>query len=167
MEKIWGKVQPATAGEKQARIGGVVSILKMGRGNVAAGKSLFQQTCALCHTLFGEGKQIGPDLTGTDRKNLDFLLSNIVDPSGYIRAEYVAYNLATKDDRLLTGLIAEQTPQTVTLLDAANQRTTVARSDIKELSSSPMSLMPEGILDALEPQQIRDLIAYIQSDAAK
>ena len=125
------------------------------------------KTCAICHTLFGEGNKIGPELTGADRKNRDFLLANLVDPSAYIRAEYVSYNVEMKDGRALNGLMAESTPTTVTLLDANNQRTVLNRTEIKELKASAVSLMPEGLLDTLEPQQIRDLISYVQGDGAR
>src|SRR5262249_30869564 len=115
LEKLWGKIAPATAGEKLSRIQHVATILKRGKGEPAGGRLLFEQQCAPCHTLFGHGNKIGPDLTGADRKNTEFLLTHIVDPSAVIRLEYAAYNVVTTDGRSLTGLVAESTPQTVTL----------------------------------------------------
>jgi len=167
VEKFWGKIQPESEGVKRARIGGINSILGQAKGDPAKGHELFLKTCAVCHTLFGEGKNIGPELTGADRKNRDFLLTNIVDPSAYIRAEYVSYNVEMKDGRALNGLMAESTPTTVTLLDANNQRTVLNRAEIKELKTSSVSLMPDGLLDTLEPQQIRDLISYVQGDGVR
>jgi putative heme-binding domain-containing protein len=164
VEKFWGKIQPESEGVKRARIGGINSILGQAKGEPAKGHELFLKTCAVCHTLFGEGNKIGPELTGADRKNRDFLLTNIVDPSTYIRAEYVSYNVEMKDGRALNGLMAESTPTAVTLLDANNKRTVLNRAEIKELKTSSVSLMPDGLLDTLEPQQIRDLISYLQSD---
>jgi putative heme-binding domain-containing protein len=81
-----------------------------------------------------------------------------------IRKEYIHHDVTTKDDRALSGLLVESTPKTVTILDRNNQRTILARDEIKELRESSVSLMPEGILDPLGPQQIRDLISYLQSD---
>ena len=167
VEKFWGKIQPESEGVKRERIGGIVSILGQAKGEPARGHELFLRTCAACHTLFGEGNSIGPELTGADRKNRDFLLTNLVDPSAYIRAEYVNYNAEMKDGRALNGLVVESTPTTVTLLDAANQRTVLNRAELKELQASSVSLMPDGLLDALDPQQIRDLIGYLQSDGMK
>lgn len=164
VEKHWGKVQAESEGIKRARIGGVVSILGQAKGDPARGKPLFQQSCGICHTLFGEGNIIGPDLTGADRKSRDLMLTSIVDPNLVIRKEYINHEVATKDDRALSGLLLESTSKTVTLLDRNNQRTVIARDEIKELRESSVSLMPEGILDALQPQQIRDLISYLQSD---
>ena len=129
----------------------------------ANGKVLFTKTCATCHTLFGEGNKVGPDLTGADRKNRDFLLTSIVDPSAYIRPEFVAYVVNLKDGRALTGLMAESSPKAITLLDDKNERTVIARDKIDDLAASPVSLMPEKILDPLSEQEIRDLFAYLQA----
>jgi putative membrane-bound dehydrogenase-like protein len=163
--KHWGKVQSESEGIKRARVGGVMSVLGQGKGDPVRGKPLFQQICGICHTMFGEGNNIGPDLTGADRKNRDLMLTSIIDPSVIIRKEYVHHEVTTKDDRALSGLLVESTPKTVTILDRNNQRTILARDEIKELRESSVSLMPEGILDPLQPQQIRDLISYLQSDA--
>ena len=130
----------------------------------ANGKALFTKTCATCHTLFGEGNKVGPELTGADRKNLDFLLTSTVDPSAYIRPEFVAWVVNLKDGRSLTGLVAESSPQAITLLNEKNERTVIARDKIDEMSASAVSLMPEKILDPLSEQEIRDLFAYLQSD---
>jgi len=163
--KHWGKVAPATAGEKQARIRSLASILRAaGSGNPTAGKPLFQKHCGVCHTLFGEGNKIGPDLTGVDRKNRDYLLMHIVDPSAVIRQEFLAFVVETKDGRLLTGLIAEETPKAITLLNEKNERTVLARDQVESLNASPVSLMPEKILDPLTNEEIRDLFSYLQSD---
>src|SRR5208282_3186935 len=105
--------------------------------------------------LFGEGNKVGPDLTTADRKNTEFLVTSIVDPSAVIRNEFVAYVAITNNGRLVNGLIVEATPRTVTLVDAKNERTTIARDDLEKLSPSPQSLMPEKILDDLDEQQIR------------
>jgi putative heme-binding domain-containing protein len=114
--------------------------------------------------LFGEGEKIGPDLTGADRKNRDALLLEIVDPNAVIRPEYVAQVVLTTDGRVLTGLITESTPQTVTLLDAKNERTIIAREKIEAMRPSALSLMPERLLDPLDAQELRDLFAYLQGD---
>ena len=127
LEKHWGKIAPATPGEKLTRIRNVVSAIQAGKGDMAAGKRSFQKHCAICHTLHGEGNKVGPDLTGADRKNREWLVANIVDPSAVIRSEFVAHTVITKDGRVLTGLLAETTPKTVTLLDARNERTILAR----------------------------------------
>jgi putative membrane-bound dehydrogenase-like protein len=164
VEKHWGKVSPATAGEKVTRIRYIAHILTTGKGDPANGKRLFTKHCATCHTLFGEGNKIGPDLTGADRHNRDWLLTNIIDPSAVIRAEYLAYDVETTDGRSLTGLVVESNPKTVTLVDAKNERTVLARSKIERMTASPVSLMPEKVLDELADQEVRDLFNYVQGN---
>lgn len=163
IEKLWGKVTPATTREKQGKIYAVQLMLAKGKGEAARGKPLMMKHCGTCHQLFGEGNKIGPDLTAADRKNLNVLVPNVVDPSAVIRPEFVAYTLATSDGRILTGLLAESTADSVTLLDAKNVRTTINRADIDQLEPAASSLMPERILDPLSDDEIRDLFAYLQS----
>jgi putative membrane-bound dehydrogenase-like protein len=165
VEKQWGTIAPATAGEKISRIRSIALILSRGgRGDAKNGHVLFQKNCATCHTLFGEGNKVGPDLTGADRKNRDYLIAQIVDPGSVIRAEYQAFNVETKDGRSLFGLVVESTPGAVTLLDSKNERTVVARTKIDQMTPSPVSLMPEKILDPLSDPELCDLFAYLQGD---
>ncbi|HKI32247.1 MAG TPA: PVC-type heme-binding CxxCH protein [Gemmataceae bacterium] len=164
IEKHWGKVGPLPAGEKVARINAIRHSLGQRPGDAVNGKLLFTKTCATCHTLFGEGNKVGPELTGADRKNRDFLLLSLVDPSAYIRPEFVAHVVNLKDGRTLTGLVAESSPKAITLLNDKNERTVIAREKIDDMSASAVSLMPEKILDPLSEQEIRDLFAYLQAD---
>jgi putative heme-binding domain-containing protein len=103
-------------------------------------------------------------LTSADRKNTEVMLVNILNPSAYIRPEYVSYDLTTKDDQSLAGLMVESSAAAVTVLDRNNQRHVLARDQIKELNPSAVSLMPDGLLEALTPQQVMDLFAYLQGD---
>jgi putative membrane-bound dehydrogenase-like protein len=164
VEKHWGKIGPATAGEKLTQISHFRTILHQGKGNRNSGEALFTKHCAICHTLFGQGNKIGPDLTGADRKNLDWLLTNIVDPSAVQRLEYANYVLLTTDGRSLVGVVAEASADAVTLVNAKNERSVIPRSSIDEMAPSPVSLMPEKILDPLADQELRDLFTYLQSD---
>jgi putative membrane-bound dehydrogenase-like protein len=163
--KHWGTIAPATAGEKISRIRSINLILtRGGKGNAEKGHLLFQKNCATCHTLFGEGNKIGPDLTTADRKNREYLIAQIVDPSAVIRAEYQAFNIETKDGRLLFGLVVENTPGSITLVDSKNERTVVSRSKIEEMTPASVSLMPEKILDPLSDEELCDLFSYLQGE---
>jgi putative membrane-bound dehydrogenase-like protein len=164
VRKHWGKVDPATPGEQQTSIRNITRALATGKGDRANGKLLFVKNCATCHTLFGEGNKIGPDLTGADRKNRAWLVANVVDPSAVIRLEYLAYNVETTDGRNLTGLVVESSPKSVTLVDAKNERTVIARDKIETMTASPVSLMPEKLLDPFSEQELRDLFSYLQGD---
>jgi len=164
MEKIWGKVSPESAGEKKARVHGIKVSLKLAKGDVQRGKGLFKQHCGNCHLLFGEGAKVGPELTGADRKNLDFLLTSMVDPSAVIRKEYMSHIVATSDGRTINGLVAEATPTALTLIDSKAQKIVVQQSDVEAMKPSSTSVMPERLLDSLDAQAVRDLVAYLQSD---
>lgn len=165
LEKHWGKIGGETAGEKESRMRSVALIIRRGgKGDPSRGKPLFQKHCATCHTLFGEGTKLGPDLTTAERKALDPLLMHVIDPSAFIRPEFVAHTVATKDGRVLTGLIVASDPKTVTLVDAKNEKTLVARDNIEELLPSPVSLMPEKLLDTFSERDLRDFFSYVQSD---
>jgi putative membrane-bound dehydrogenase-like protein len=169
IEKRWGKLQAQTSAEKSSTVNQLKLVLNPSgttlrfQGDATEGKKIFTQMCATCHKLFREGNIIGPDLTGADRKNGEWLLTHIVDPSAFIRPEYVNHNVEMKDGRSLIGLIVEQSDSTITLLDAQNQRTVLDRAGAKEIIASSTSLMPEGLLEALTPQQVRDLFSYLQS----
>lgn len=160
IKQHWGNLKQ-TSEDKQQRIAQVRQLLAPDRADVAAGRTVFQQACASCHTLFGEGGKVGPDLTGYERDNLDFILPAIVDPSLAIREEFTAFSVTTKDDESLTGFLIENKPPSVTLRDASGQSIVIARERIESLQASRVSLMPEGLLDALSEQQIRDLFAYL------
>jgi putative membrane-bound dehydrogenase-like protein len=165
VEKHWGKMTPETPGDKQARIRSIALILnRQGLGDPLRGKALFVKHCATCHQLFGEGTKLGPDLTGADRKNRNYLVQHIVDPSAFIRPEFIPHRVDTTDGRALTGLVAEATPSAVTLVDEKNNKTVIPRSKIDEMSASPVSLMPEKLLEEFSDLQLRDLFAYLQGD---
>jgi putative membrane-bound dehydrogenase-like protein len=167
VEKLWGQVRTATSREKQGRIQAVTQILAKGTGDVGRGKELVVKHCLVCHQLFGEGEKIGPDLTAVDRKNLEVLLPNVIDPSAVIREGYQQYIVTTVDGRVLSGLLAENTPDKTTVLDAKGVRTTVMKKEIEALDRADTSLMPEGQLDTLSDQELRDLFAYLRSEPSK
>ncbi|MFT5323734.1 MAG: putative membrane-bound dehydrogenase-like protein [Planctomycetaceae bacterium] len=162
--QTWGRVQPETPLQKQGRISAVTQLLRRAKGDAARGLLIYEKTCAACHKLHGKGTVVGPDLTGAERKDRLKLIRNIVDPSSEIRPQYISHIAVTTSGRVLTGLLADSNAETITLLDAKNKRTVLNRSDLEELRESTVSLMPEKLLDELTDQQIRDLLAYVQSD---
>jgi putative membrane-bound dehydrogenase-like protein len=165
VKKHWGSIQGGTPEERLAEMRRINNDLRAGRGDLASGKTLFTKHCGTCHKLFGEGNQIGPELTHANRKNTDELLSTIVSPSAVIRKEFLSFVVQTTDGRVLTGLLTEQSPSSVTLLGAKNERTVIERDKIDAINESPTSLMPENLLSPLKPQEVRDLFSYLQSEA--
>jgi putative heme-binding domain-containing protein len=113
--------------------------------------------------LFGQGGQIGPDLTVQDRTDLESMLLATVNPNAEIREGFENYTVETSDGRSLAGFLIEQDEHTIVLRGLDNQNVTLARSGIAQLQPAGMSLMPEGLLDTLTEQQTRDLFAYLRS----
>ncbi len=134
------------------------------KANASAGRVLFSQSCANCHTLFGEGKKIAPDLTGAQRNNLNYLLENIVDPSATVSKNFKLSIVLLEDGRVLNGVVVASTEKTLTLQTATDQ-VVIQREEIDEMHESPVSMMPDKLLNVLSDQQIQDLIAYLMSPA--
>lgn len=165
IRKHWGSIRPGTPEEKLAEMRRLSNELRAGSGDPLRGQAVFKKRCAVCHTLFGEGKTIGPDLTHANRKDQVFLLASLVDPSSQIRKEYLPWIVQTADGRVLTGLIVESTPASVTLLNAKDERTAVPRNEIELMKESPVSLMPEELHKTLASQELRDLFRFLRQDA--
>jgi len=162
-EKIWGNTGPPTTSEMEKQIARLAFVARTGTGNPYHGRALFSNSCAVCHTLFSVGGQIGPDLTSYQRSDLDNLLLQIVNPSAQVREGYETFNIETKDGRSLTGFLADKDNQVVVLRCLDGQSIAVERKEIVEMNASANSLMPEGLLDRLNDQEVRDLFAYLRS----
>jgi len=156
-----------TPDEKLKRIAELKAALKpdvLAKADLVHGRALFAATCMKCHVLFGAGGKIAPELTGSNRADLDYLLTNVIDPNQVIGKDYQVTNAFLQDGRIVSGILLRENAGAVTL-QAENEVVTVARADLQSLKPSKVSLMPEGQLDAFTPEQVRDLIAYLQSPA--
>jgi putative membrane-bound dehydrogenase-like protein len=164
LNRIWGGVR-GLAADKAGQMAEFKERLTpevMAKADVKEGRVLFNNICASCHTLFGAGGKIGPDLTGSNRANLDYVLENILDPSAIVGRDYQMHVLHLKDGRVLAGLVKESTDSAVTV-QLLTEATVVAKEEIAKEEVAPVSMMPEGLLLALNPEQCRDLIAYLAS----
>ena len=132
-------------------------------GDVQHGSELFRQNCAACHRLKGEGMNVGPDLETVADKPVANLIVAILDPNQGFEAKYINYTAFTGDGREISGIIAAETPNSITLRNAGGKDEVILRREIKELTSSRLSLMPEGFENVLKPQDMADLIACIRS----
>jgi putative membrane-bound dehydrogenase-like protein len=162
LETSWGALRP-TARDKAPLIGKYKAILTasdLPAADPDRGHALFGRMCGQCHKLFGQGGDVGPDLTGSDRSNADYILENVLDPSASVGRDYTLTTVATADGRLIAGIVREQTPSSL-VIQTASERITVPREDVEAIKPSNASMMPEGQLDPLTPQEIRDLFAYL------
>lgn len=163
VNKHWGTVIGANVNDVAQRINELQIVLGDGSGNPKKGKPLFMKQCGQCHTLFGEGGQIGPDLTSFKRDNSERMLSNIVNPSLEIREGFENHVVVTNEGRVITGLLADKDQRVTIVRGVDGQNVVVSQSDIEETFISKTSLMPEGTLKGLTDQQVRDLFAYFRS----
>ena len=162
LEKTWPAAN-ATSADAGKRIDHCQNILRDGAADPYAGRNLFNAACAGCHRLFAGHGQVGPDLTSYQRSDVAALLRSVIDPSAEIREGYEAVQVETKDERSLTGFIVERNDHLVILRGLDGRNVPLARTNIAEFQTSGISLMPEGLLDPMTPQQVRDLFAYLRS----
>ena len=130
-------------------------------GDPTRGAVLFKQNCTTCHFFKGQGNAVGPDLGALGNKSAQTLLVAILDPNQAIESRYISYTAVTKNDRELTGVISAETPTGITIKSPGGSEETVLRNDLTSLTSSGLSLMPEGLEKALDHQGMADLIAYL------
>ena len=145
-----------------AKIADVEAKLKAGQGNPYAGEPLFQEKCAACHKLFFKGGRIGPELTAYQRDNLGTMLISIVHPNAEIREGFQYFSVTTNDGRSLSGFLVERDAQILVLRGLEGEDITVRQADVRLLTPMGRSLMPEGLLDGMTDQQLRDLFAYLR-----
>jgi putative heme-binding domain-containing protein len=162
LENVYGAIRESSA-DKQKEIEKYRKMYRAGGsqpGDASRGRVVYAKTCAQCHTLFDTGGLVGPDLTGSNRGDLEYILQNMVDPNAVIPNDYQSSTLETKDDRVMTGIVKSQDENSVTIV-TANETVTIPRNEIASLSKSQLSMMPDGLLDALSEQEVRDLIYYL------
>jgi putative heme-binding domain-containing protein len=121
---------------------------------------VWARQCAACHRLHGEGGALGPDLTGSGRHDLDYLLTNIVTPSATVSPDYRMKQLVLGDGRVLAGIVVRRTAEAI-LLRTPTGEETVPLSDVEETIDGGVSLMPEGILERLDEREAADLIRFL------
>ncbi len=164
LAQVWGEVRSSSAEKQQLAAKWKSSLTPdhLKTAKLSEGRALFAKSCANCHVLFGSGKSAGPDLTGGNRRNLDYLLENILDPSATVAADFRMSVFEMKDGRVINGVTVEQTEKTLTV-QTQTDRVTIQRSDIEEQKVSTLSLMPDGLFQNLSEDQVRNLIGYLMS----
>ncbi len=158
----WGESREPAADKRAlvARLKAGLTPETLRAADLGKGRVVYANLCAACHTLYGQGGQIGPDLTGSGRDNIDYLLENIADPSAVVSADFRLNLVTLRDGRTLSGFVAGTTPRTLTIR-TMTEAVTVEHAEITARQELPQSLMPEGLLEAISSDQTRDLVAYL------
>jgi putative heme-binding domain-containing protein len=163
LESVWGVARggDAEAIAARSRYAALVQNTELPRPNRSRGRAVFQDTCAPCHKLFGDGGDLGPDLTGSNRANLEYLLHNILDPNAEIPNAYRTAAVELHNGRVIAGIVEVQDASMVAV-QTPDERLPVARSEIRSIVQSDVSMMPEGLLNPLSDEDVRDLVAYLR-----
>jgi len=163
LNEVWGTARETAADKVQ-----MIAALKQLAGDItkpaadlSLGRAIFHKTCQKCHVLYGAGDKIGPDLTGSNRSDLDYLLSNMVDPSAVMAKEYQPVIVATQDGRVVSGLVRAEDDKSLTV-QTADALVIVPKSEIDERSISTKSMMPDDQLKLFSEHETRSLIAYLR-----
>jgi putative heme-binding domain-containing protein len=162
LAEVWGDPRKGD-GDKAKFIAGFKARLTPGelaKADLGRGRVLYETACASCHKIHGGGGNIGPDLTGSGRGDLDYLLENILDPGAVVSAGYRLHTVTLKDGRVISGILAGQTERTLSLR-LPGQEFTIERAEIAKQEVAATSMMPEGLLLGLKAAEVRDLIAYL------
>ncbi|MCC9600360.1 c-type cytochrome [Stieleria sp. JC731] len=160
----WGTLRDSPA-DRRAKIDDMKASLtkyELSNANLSQGRALFKKTCSQCHRLFGEGENIGPDLTGAQRSSLDYLLENILDPSAVVGKDHRMSIVLLDDGRVLNGLVVSKNEKTL-VIQTQSQKETISMDSVEQIRVTPLSPMPDGLLTTLSDEQVRDLIGYLMS----
>jgi putative heme-binding domain-containing protein len=163
LEKVWGKLRQSPV-EKQEEIASWQSKLtpeRLSTANLSNGKLMFDRACASCHMIYGEGGALGPHLDGSDRKNLFYLLENLIDPSAVLPQDYRMTVITLNDGRVLSGNITEQTRHAITLAGLSTVEV-IPLAEVVKQEQLEQSTMPEGLLQTMSENEVTDLIAFLQ-----
>ena len=137
-----------------------LTAVRLAMGNREQGMKIYEAHCAACHIMFGRGGKIGPDLTGSDRKNINYLLENILAPSASVAQNYQVSVIALDDGRFLSGVIINENQRTLSL-QTKDSLLTIDLNSIEDRRETKDSLMPNGILNPLTDAEVIDLFSFL------
>jgi len=159
-----GYLPPDPKGRKLGSNPRPASILAI-KGDVKNGEAIFfnkEMKCANCHKIGDRGTSVGPDLTavGKTRSRAE-LLDSLLQPSARVDPQFAAYLVRTKDEKTVTGLLVKRDDKQVIVRDAENKEHAFAAADVESVTPSRLSLMPDGQMSALRPQEAADLLEFL------
>ncbi|PHN05994.1 PVC-type heme-binding CxxCH protein [Flavilitoribacter nigricans] len=163
--EIWGPIDELSS-DKRSEYAKYQRLLQPGaiaQSDPVQGKGVYLRTCGACHKMYGEGGNLGPDLTGSNRTNTAYLLGNILEPSSEIQDDYKMVVITTQDGRTFSGNIVAENDQQLTMRVVGQDEIQISQSNIQSREVTPKSMMPEGLLQYLTDKEILDLVAFLQT----
>jgi len=149
--------------KNKAKYEAMLTPVAVRKGDIAAGRQLFTSACGICHTFGTVGNLVGPGLAGSNIGKLDYFLENVLNPNGVIGKDYQLNVFKLKSGATMSGIVQFEDAQSFRLVMPGGAKFTVAKGEVEKRETLPMSLMPEGLLDALTKNQVINLVAYLQN----
>ena len=167
MDSIWGAVNPSPPNlpRQVRRWKFALTPERLDRVDLSYGRHVFENTCGTCHKLFDEGVAMGPDLTGSNRANLDYLLENVLAPNSLIGNAYQLNVITTKDGRTISGMVRKENDTSLTVAMAGGSEVILRKEEIANRQVLEQSMMPTGLFDAIPETDVAALVAYLASPA--
>lgn len=161
---VWGPMtENAVEDKAYTRYRSLLNDTAMKGANAQNGHGVFLRTCGPCHKMYGEGGSIGPELTGSNRANLEYLLLNVLNPNGDVPDAYRMVLVTTRDGRTFSGTIVAETDRQITLRVVGHDNAVIRKSDIQSREATAVSMMPTGLFDSLADREVIDLVAYLRT----
>jgi putative membrane-bound dehydrogenase-like protein len=160
---VWGQIQSPSAQrvELTKKYKAILTEPALAKADPSKGRLMFVKNCAACHKLYDDGGDIGPQLTGSQRSNLDYILENVLDPSAVVPNEYKMTVIDLLNGRRISGIIKAETDKSLTVR-TATETLVLPKDEIESRTPSKVSMMPDGLLDKMTEREVRDLVAYLR-----
>jgi putative heme-binding domain-containing protein len=164
--EVWGAPLDELSNDQTAAYKKYKTLLTneaIANGSAVSGRLIFNRTCAPCHKMYNEGGTLGPDITGSNRANIDYLLSNVLNPSGEIQDDYRMVVITSTDGRTYVGNVVAENDRQITLRVVGQDAIVINKSDIQSRETTDTSMMPQGLFNALTDAEVLDLVAYLRT----
>ena len=165
--EVWGAPLDELSNDQTAaykKYKGLLNDEAIANADASKGRMIFGNTCGPCHKMYNEGGVLGPDLTGSNRGNVDYVLSNVLNPSGEIQDDYKMVVITSTDGRTYVGNVVSENERQVTLRIVGQDAIVINKSDIQSRETTETSMMPQGLFNALSDKEVVDLVAYLRTN---
>lgn len=162
--ETWGPIDELPASENAAykKYQRLLTNDALAKANPQKGKLLFKRTCGSCHQMFGDGGRVGPDLTGSNRSNVNYILSNVLNPSEEIQDDYRMVVVTMRDGRTWSGNIVGENSRQITMRVVGQEAVVINKSEIQSQETTEVSMMPPGLFDMLRDEEVLDLVSFLR-----